>query len=97
MIWCVGACLFAHAVTSVSVAYFDQSMLYFWLSIAVISSVFSIVRLDEGSGESAPEALEAHKEDHDDTAAVARANAEWRRKLRERMAGNQVGKPDELR
>jgi hypothetical protein len=97
MIWCVGACLFAHAVTSVSVAYFDQSMLYFWLSIAVISSVFSIVRLDEGSGESAPEALEAHKEDHDDAATVARANAEWRRKIRERMAGNSVVKPGEFR
>jgi hypothetical protein len=94
MIWCVGACLFAHAVTSVSVAYFDQSMLYFWLSVAAISSVFSIVRLDEGSGESEGEAHESHEED---AAAVARANAEWRRKLRERMAGNRVGQPDELR
>jgi hypothetical protein len=72
-------------------------MLYFWLSIAVISSVFSIVRLDEGSGESAPEALEAHKEDLDDAATVARANAEWRRKIRERMAGNSVVKPGEFR
>lgn len=97
MIWCVGACLFAHAVTSVSVAYFDQSMLYFWLSVAVISSVFSIVRLDEGSGKSESEALESHEEELDDTAAVAQANAEWRRKLRERMAGNSAGQSGELR
>jgi hypothetical protein len=54
MIWCFGACLFAHAVTSVSVAYFDQSMLYFWLSVAVISSIYSIysiIHLNQESGE----------------------------------------------
>ncbi|MEI8037509.1 MAG: hypothetical protein WCJ14_03885 [Verrucomicrobiota bacterium] len=49
MIWCFGACLFSHAVTSFSVAYFDQSMLYFWLSVAVISSVYSIIMLTDQS------------------------------------------------
>jgi hypothetical protein len=39
MIWCMGAALFAHAVTSFSVAYFDQSMVFFWLNIAMISSL----------------------------------------------------------
>ena len=42
MIWCFGSCLFAHVATGVSVSYFDQSMIYFWLSVAVISSVRSI-------------------------------------------------------
>jgi hypothetical protein len=50
MIWCFGACLFSHAVTSISVAYFDQAMLYFWLSVAVISSIYSIVHLNPESG-----------------------------------------------
>lgn len=41
MIWAFGAGLFAHAATSISVSYFDQSMLFFWLNLAVISSVYS--------------------------------------------------------
>ena len=58
MIWCFGSCLFSHAITSFSVAYFDQSMLYFWLSVAVISSVYSIVRVDRVAEASAAEDLE---------------------------------------
>jgi hypothetical protein len=45
MIWCLGAGLFAHAGTSLSVAYFDQSMTFFWLNIGVISSMYSVVAL----------------------------------------------------
>lgn len=41
LIWCFGASLFSHATTSISVAYFDQSMLFFWLTVAVISSAYS--------------------------------------------------------
>lgn len=41
MIYCFGASLFAHATTSISVAYFDQSMLFFWLTVAVISSTYA--------------------------------------------------------
>ncbi len=41
MIWAFGSGLFAHAATSISVAYFDQSMMFFWINIAVISSVYS--------------------------------------------------------
>jgi len=84
MIWCVGACLFSHAVTSLSVAYFDQSMLYFWLSVAVISSVYSIVRLNQVSSVS----LEVgsilgseHRGVHEEAAALSIENSEWRRKL----------------
>jgi hypothetical protein len=43
MVWCLGAGLVAHAATSISVAYFDQSMIFFWLNIAVISSFYSSV------------------------------------------------------
>lgn len=43
IIWCWGASLFAHATTSISVAYFDQSVFFFWMNIAVISSMFSIL------------------------------------------------------
>lgn len=43
MVWCLGSGLVAHAATSISVAYFDQSMIFFWLNIAVISSFYSSV------------------------------------------------------
>ncbi len=97
MIWCFGACLFSHAATSISVAYFDQSMLYFWLSVAVISSVYSILRLGAGSGELDPEVMELDDETIDDAESVARANAEWRRRLWDRMASDAVGRPGEPR
>lgn len=94
MIWCVGATLFAHAVNSLSVAYFDQSMLYFWLSVAVISSTYSVVRMN-------PEVATDFDEDDDDETpsdpdAINRANAEWRRKLRERAASHPLGIPNNL-
>jgi hypothetical protein len=58
MIWCFGSCLFSHAVTGLSVAYFDQSMLYFWLSIAVISSIYSISNLYvDPESEKSPEGI----------------------------------------
>ncbi len=41
MIWCLGAGMFAHATTSVSVSYFDQSLVFFWMNLAVISSMYS--------------------------------------------------------
>lgn len=43
MIWSLGAGLFAHATTGLSVAYFDQSVIFFWLNVAVISSMHSIL------------------------------------------------------
>ena len=41
MIWCLGAGMFAHATTSVSVGYFDQSLVFFWMNMAVIGSMYS--------------------------------------------------------
>ena len=40
-IWCLGCGLFSHAITSISVAYFDQSLIFFWLHLAIISSLYS--------------------------------------------------------
>ncbi|WP_367871208.1 hypothetical protein [Luteolibacter sp. Populi] len=40
MVWCMGSSLFAHVATSISVAYYDQSVFFFWFSIATISSVY---------------------------------------------------------
>ena len=39
MIWCLGASLFSHAVSSLSIAYFDQSQTFFWLSAAALCSL----------------------------------------------------------
>lgn len=41
LVWSAGASLFAHAATSISVSYFDQSFLFIVLTIAVISSLYS--------------------------------------------------------
>jgi hypothetical protein len=43
MIWCLGAGLFAHAAMSLSMGYTDQSMMFFWLNIGIISSMYSVV------------------------------------------------------
>jgi hypothetical protein len=42
LVWCLGAGLLAHAGTSMSMGYTDQSMMFFWLNIAVISSMYSV-------------------------------------------------------
>lgn len=39
--WSLGSALFAHATTSISVSYFDQSQVFFWATISMISSVHS--------------------------------------------------------
>jgi hypothetical protein len=81
MIFCFGASLFSHAATSISVAYFDQSMLFFWLTVAVISSTHAIAL-------SSPEqAMISVGDDpalgESSSATTATRNAEWRRRLRE--------------
>ena len=38
-IWACACGLFSHAVTGISVSYFDQSMLFFWLNLAVTGSI----------------------------------------------------------
>lgn len=41
MIWALGASLFAHSATFVSVTYFDQSVVFIYLTLALIGSVGS--------------------------------------------------------
>ncbi len=43
MIWALGASLFAHVTTFVSVSYFDQSFLFIYLTLALIGSMQSAV------------------------------------------------------
>ncbi|HTY85974.1 MAG TPA: O-antigen ligase family protein [Candidatus Acidoferrum sp.] len=41
-IWVLGGILFGHAVSFVSISYFDQTIVYFCLSLAAIGSVYSV-------------------------------------------------------
>jgi hypothetical protein len=43
MIWALGASLFAHVVTFISVSYYDQSFLFIYLTLALISSTSTAV------------------------------------------------------
>lgn len=43
MVWCMGASLFSHVATSISVAYYDQSYVFFWFSIASIASLAAMI------------------------------------------------------
>lgn len=40
--WCFGAALFAHAATCISVSYFDQSVIFLWITIGAIASLTAI-------------------------------------------------------
>jgi hypothetical protein len=53
-VWCFGAALFAHVATSISVCYFDQSVIFFWLNIAVIASVYNTQWLEEEEEDELP-------------------------------------------
>jgi len=41
-IWCLGASVFSHAMSSLSISYFDQSQTLFWLTIAALASLLSV-------------------------------------------------------
>jgi len=43
-IWCIGAAAFANAMTSISVAFFGQAQVFFWLPIALISVLSPLLR-----------------------------------------------------
>lgn len=55
MIWALGASLFAHSVTFISVSYFDQSFVFIYLTLAVIGSVWSGVLIKNGDRISRPQ------------------------------------------
>jgi hypothetical protein len=39
IVWCLGAALFAHVATMISVSYFDQSFLFVYLTLSLIGSI----------------------------------------------------------
>ena len=47
MIWSVGAALLSHVATCISVSYFDQSYIFLFLNLALISSLRSVILLQE--------------------------------------------------
>jgi hypothetical protein len=55
MIWCMGASLFSHVATSVSVAYYDQSYVFFWFSIASIASLAAMIHEPEEEPDEVPD------------------------------------------
>ena len=48
MVWAIGASLFAHATTFISVSYFDQSFVFIYLTLAAIGSVWSGTAREKG-------------------------------------------------
>lgn len=42
LIWTLGAALFTHAATMISVSYFDQSFIFLYLTLAAIGSLWSV-------------------------------------------------------
>lgn len=81
LIWCFGACLFSHTVTGISVAYFDQSVMYFWLAVAVISSVYSVLFLQEGTIE---ESIKIEESMEHNEVQENEDNHKWRMRIRNR-------------
>ena len=89
MIWCFGACLFSHVVTGVSVAYFDQSIVYFWLVVAVISSLHSIAVIESNQAPLIVDDDIGNLEKQFESIfrpEAACSNVQWRREHRARMA-----------
>ena len=80
MIWCLGAGLFAHASTSFSVAYFDQSALFFWLNVAVISSMHAGVVVASPAAQPTPSAAPA-------LGPTRRRAARWRQETHDPWPG----------
>ncbi len=81
ILWCFGASLFSHAVTSISVAYFDQSVVFLWLNVAVISSVYTVWFMQKDAVEF------AEPEDflEDEELNQAEENMKWRMSIRNRQ------------
>jgi hypothetical protein len=47
VVWCLGSTLFAHVTTGISVSYFDQSVVFFWATVSVISSFHAFAQNPE--------------------------------------------------
>jgi hypothetical protein len=44
LVWCLGAALFGHAASCIGVAYFDQSVVFLYLTLGMIVSMRNIAR-----------------------------------------------------
>jgi hypothetical protein len=42
LVWALGSILFGHAATMISVSYFDQSIVFFYLVLAAIGSIYAV-------------------------------------------------------
>jgi len=51
LVWTLGAILFAHAATMVSVSYFDQSIVFLYLVLAAIGSVHAAALAEAKPGD----------------------------------------------
>lgn len=49
MLWALGASLFTHAVTGISVSYFDQSFIFLYMTLAAIGSTWSGIKISAHS------------------------------------------------
>ncbi len=81
ILWCFGASLFSHAVTSISVAYFDQSVVFLWLNVAVISSIYTVWFMQKDVVESADPEYFIEDDELDQT----EENTKWRMGVRNRL------------
>lgn len=64
-IWAIGAALLTHTATCVSVSYFDQSFVFIYLNLAVISSLRSAILLQEVVHEEIEDEEEEGEQDFD--------------------------------
>lgn len=48
-LWCVGAALFAHSVTFLSISYFDQMYVFFWIIVGSLPAILSKLPAEEES------------------------------------------------
>lgn len=57
-VWALGACLLAHAATAISVAYFDQSVIFIYLALALTTSLAVVSRPCPALAEAEPSPAE---------------------------------------
>ena len=47
VLWCMGVCIFSHLISFISVTYFDQMQIYWYMILASISSIACIIHKNE--------------------------------------------------
>jgi len=54
LVWCAGAAMFAYGISGISIAYFDQSVNLFWLSVALLCALIQDKPRDHQSNTASP-------------------------------------------